>query len=363
MPIDYKKILRLFVSAFMFLCVTTIIGLNMRAGHQLLFALGVIILFALLVKNIWLTLFMWLSCLLFTIYKFEFGQVYITNIFYGAILFYITKIAFEKQHIDWFIKIFLWLVVANLGYSILQVLNFDFIYRFSENLYIPFLSFAKIPSPNGFMGNSGITGCLYAFAVPLIARKSIWLAVAMLIPIFILRAFAALTGGFVALLFVMWFRVDRKIWIASLMGVLVASGAYLAYFDMPGLERVHLWKMALSDAKCHPIKGFGMDSFRKITSSKNFDYQQGEVNPSLWDNPHNLLVSLFFEFGFLVFLILGGYIRHLILLFNRSLNTIALAGFIVCFFVVSMGSFLAFLCRTMVIIIPMFALYEISAVR
>jgi O-antigen ligase len=130
------------------------------------------------------------------------------------------------------------------------------------------------------------------------------------------------------------------------------------------MERVTLWKMALMDAKCHPIKGFGMDSFRKITSSKNFQYMMGgDRSPSLWDNPHNLYISLGYEFGFLVFIILGGYIRQLIISFKKSSknsNVIALAGFIMVFFVISIGSFPAFLCRTMVFIIPCFALYEVS---
>ena len=290
-----------------------------------------------------------------------------TNIFYGTVLYYLTKLAFEKKHIDWFIKMVLWVVVVNLGYSILQILNYDFIYILSEQLR--FTKIADTPSPNGFMGNSGITGILYCLAIPLIAtrsRKSIWIAFLMLIPIFFLRAFTALMGGVVVLMFVLWFRVNKKIWLAILGILIILCVVYLMYFDLPGLERIRLWKFLLNDVNSHPIKGWGMDSFRKITELKHHIYTDNPNithKPSLWDNPHNLYISLLFEFGFISLILLGGYIRQLVLWFKNSLkepNTIALAGFILAFFVVSMGSFPIFLARMCVLIIPVFALYEIS---
>ena len=55
--------------------------------------------------------------------------------------------------------------------------------------------------------------------------------------------------------------------------------------------------------------------------------------------------------------------RQMVILFRRAIksnNTIALASFLIAFFLVSFGSFPGFLTRMMIFIIPMFALYEIS---
>lgn len=362
------KTLRLAICSLMFLCVTNIMGLNLRAAHQLFFSLACIIIFALLVRNIWLTLFIWWASILFTIFKFECGQVYITNIFYGAVLYYITKLAFEKKHIDFFIKIVLWVVTINLFYGILQALDFDFIYLKSESLNIPFMDL-NLPSPNGFMGNSGVAASLYCLAIPLIAtrgKKSIWIAISMLIPIFILRSSTSMIGAVVIIMFLLWFRVSKKMWFTALASLLVLAGVYFSYFDIPGMERVNTWKLSLIDAKIHPLKGWGMDSYRKVTKFKPQYYvtqPESKSHSSLWDNPHNLLISLFYEFGIVSLLLLIGYLRQVIMWFRKSLkdpNTIALAGFILAFFIISMGNFPAFLARMMVIIIPCLALYEVQ---
>lgn len=353
--------MRLFIGTLAFLCVTTAIGLHMRAGHQLFYSLFVIVLFALLVRNVWLTLFIWLSCLLFAISKFQYGQIYITNIFYGSVLYYITKLAFEKRHIDFFIKMVLWVVFVNLCYGILQALNFDFIYLLSEEL--KFTNIPVTPSPNGFMGNSGIAACLYCLAIPFMAtrsRNSIWLSFIMLIPICILRSSISLFAAFVIILFLLWFKINRRAWISIFILFILAGITYLMYFDLPGVERFVLWKEMLRDANCHPILGWGMDTFRKFTALKPYIFVEAT---SKWDNPHNLYISLFYEFGFLSLFILGGYLRQRCIAFKgalKDMNTLALTGFALGFFVISLASFPIFLARTACIIIPALALWEVS---
>lgn len=287
-----------------------------------------------------------------------------TNIFYGAILYYITKLVFDKKHIDWFIKIVLWVVVANIAYGIIQLFSFDFIYTYSETFQ--FTQILNTPSPNGFMGNSAMTADLYCFAIPLMATrssKSIWLSFVLLIPIFLLHSTTALFTAIVLYMFLLWFKVNKKIWF-TILGVLMLLGTvHIVTGEMPGVERFPVWKEALNDCNVHPIKGWGMDSFRKFTSAKMHIYMSNAGCGSQWDNPHNLYISLLYEFGFLSLILLGGYIRQLIIWFRNAMkepNTLALAGFILGFFIVSLGNFPIFVARLAIIIIIVLGLYEVQ---
>ncbi len=301
-----------------------------------------------------------------------------TNIFYGSVIYYLTKYAFEKKHIDWFINMILWVVALNLFYSILQVLkippmgmatgldSLDFIYRFTETL--KFTGVAHTPAPIGLMTNSGVTATLYCLAIPLIgtrSEKSIIISFLMLIPIFLLNSAVSIIAAGILLMYLLWFKVSKKIWFTMLVGIMLSAGAYLVYCDTPGVERFNVWRLTLQDANCHPLKGWGMDSFRKVTTLKKQTYHM-ECNPgnnALWDNPHNIFVSLFFEFGIIPILLLGGYFRENIIKFKQAIkepNTIALVGFVLGFFLVSMGNFPMWLARTAILIIPCFALMEIS---
>lgn len=362
-----KKIMRLFIGVGCFLCFTTIIGLHLRAAHQLIFCLFVIILSALLMKNIWATLFIWWACLLFAISKFECGQIYITNIFYGAMFYYITKVAFERRHIDFFIKIVLWVLCLNLFYGCLQILSYDFVFNSWENLNVLGVQVIK-GSPNGFMGNSGVMASFCCMCIPLVATRSkysVWLSLLLLIPVFILRSTSAIGGSFVVLMFIAWFSMNKKIWFLLLAGMIIALVVFLIFFDLPGMERINVWKASLNDINQHPVVGWGMDSFRKYTATKPFTYVQGpsDIPLSKWDNPHNLIISLLFEFGIISVILLGGYLRHIFVLFRASGkngNSLALTGFLIAFLMVSLGNFPIFLARMAVIIIPALALLEVE---
>ena len=136
----------------------------------------------------------------------------------------------------------------------------------------------------------------------------------------------------------------------------------------------------MKDAMIHPVTGWGLDSFANITPQKNWRYTnsighfkhfmmsdgrkfENVTNIEWWDNPHNLLISLMFEFGFAAIVILVGYHRFIVLRFQgaiKSPNAIGLAGFILVFLGVSMGHFPAFLARIVPAIIGAYALYEVE---
>lgn len=368
-----QKILRLFIGVMAFMCCINIIGLSTREAHQYIWVLVSYILFALLLKNIWLTLFVWLTVFLYSFFKFHGGEVYLTNIFAGCIIFYITKIAFEKKHIDYFINIVLWVLVANILYGILQVLDCDFVYKFSESS--KFMG-AIFNSPFGFMSNTSIMASFIALCIPLIAsRKGQFSTIVALIlfPMFIiLHSSTTLISAIIALLFIIFYKYSRKIFIIStILFTLIGTVFFVSKIDSLGTERLSQWKLVLQDTVIHPVTGWGLDSFRNFNERKKMVYgmtteigKKGEVvRVSIWDNPHNLLLSLQYEFGFIAIILLGGYIRQCIIWFrqsDKSRNVIALAGFIICFFIVSIGHFPAFLARIMIIAVPLFGLYEVS---
>ncbi len=364
------KIIRCLIVALSFLCMTSIIGVGLREAHQFFFFLAVIGIFSLLLRNIWITLFLCWTAFLYTYYGFQVGQVYIINVFLGCILYYLTKISFKREHISFFINGILWLIVINLIYMVAQLFGYDFIFSVIEDgKNIGAMYSAKNVRALGFMGNMSYTAILIAFGVPLLAsRRKWWLSLFLFIPIWHLHCSTVTLTALIGLLFVLFFKIPKKIWIGCVLICIIMGSFYLWKVDMPGTERLEQWRLTLVDAKTHPIIGWGLDSYRNITKNKQHLYaiaptfNDGKItHASIWDNPHNLYISLFFEWGVVSLFLLGGYLRQLGIWFNRSIkepNTLALAGFAVTLLLVSIGHFPMFLARHCVLVVPVFVMLE-----
>ena len=358
------KIIRCSVVALLFMCMTSIIGLPIRYAHEHIFMLSMIVLFSLLLRNIWATLFLTWTAFLYIYFRFQIGEVYLRNIFLGGILYYLVKISFKKEHIDFFIKGVLWVLALNIGYIVIQMLGFDFIYR---NVYG-----VVNDKPIGFMANTGVMGAFLVMCIPLLmtrGRKQMWLGLSLIPIVLLTRGRVNYLACGVVTLFVLYFAMNRKFWIGLVCVSLLGFGG-LMIKKPPSDERFQMWKMALTDCVMHPISGWGLDSFRNTNENKNHlfvispeEKPDGRVTVSVWDNPHNLYISLFYEFGVVVLLLLIGYWRQLGMWFSNAVkepNTIGLAGFILAFFIISLGHFPAHLVRMMVFIIPVLALYEVQ---
>lgn len=379
------KVIRCFVIATLFIGAITLQGMaDLRQAHRIIFMLAGVSLFSLILKNIWVTLFVLWSVFLFSFFKFSTGSVYLSNIFFGCVWYLIVKIAFEKKHINFFINGLLWFVAANVAYMAVQLSGYDFIY--AKWAYVTFTGVLRYTvenrTPYGFMSHVSITSAMIAMAIPLLASrggKIAWLgAVGLFVPLYILTTSLCFLAGGVGLLFVLYYRIPKKVFIL-LVAVLIACGfGYTKKVDGIGVERFVQWHQVMRDAMAHPVTGWGMDSFANITPQKEFRYAQYiktldlEVEGVMhkdsksilwWGNPHNLYISLFYEFGVIGLFLFIGYIRQNVLRFARSLkepNIIGLAGFILVFLAVSAGHFPIFLARMAVLIIPAFALFEIS---
>lgn len=134
--------------------------------------------------------------------------------------------------------------------------------------------------------------------------------------------------------------------------------------------RPKMWKVVMRDAVKRPVTGYGLDSFRNFTATQRKQYCEAINKTSVgwhlttWDNPHNLLITLAFEFGLLItWVLLGGYLRDYFIAYRRAIktpNTLATTGFLLVFFLVSLAQFPICLAALAVFIIPMFALAEKS---
>ncbi len=368
-----QKIIRCFIITLCFLGMLTAIGMKEREIQMWGFMLGLMVIFGLLLRNIWLTLFLGWTVFLFTFFKFETGLIYVTNIFFGCLLYYLVKVAFRKEHINFFINAVLWFAALNIFYIALQISNWDFIYRYTAPDLSNLGQITANITPTGFMGQRAVCGAFLALCVPLLASRPSKLAIigalGLFIPMYICQASLALWAGGIGLLFVLWYKLPKKIWFLILISVISLCIFYYLRVEHPGSERIPLWKKALHDCVRHPITGWGLDSFRNTTSYKDFRYlantgqAAGVKTLTWWDNPHNLTVSLIFEFGLVGLFLLIGYLRQCGIWFARAVkdpNTIGLFAFLIVAVLLSQAHFILFLARTAVIIIIGFALYEVA---
>lgn len=351
--IDYVKIIRGFIISMVFLPLFYIGGLELREAQQFFFMLWIMCITALLMRNIWLTLFIWWTVFLYTYYKFQFGNVYLFNVFYGSILYFLTKVSFRKKHIQTFINAYYWLLFLNILYLIVQITGYDFLYNTKMANHF-----------TGFMGARCILGVVFALAIPLVMAKqtksSIVLAFLMIIPICVSASATNIFAAGCGVLFILWFRMPRKTWFLLVLLVGAIIGNYIYHIDAPQFARFELWKIALKQVSQHPVIGLGLDSFRNITPTSPL-FVSNTNRP--WDNPHNLYVSLFYEWGIVAIILLIGYLRQMGEKFKRAVKdplVLSLTGFMIVFFIVCMAHFPMFLARCTCFLIPMFALWEIS---
>ena len=287
-----------------------------------------------------------------------------------------TKIVFKREHIDHYIKILIIFVGCNIAYMVLQLIDFDFYYWMVIKDTVGAVRTIENTDPCGFMGNKSGLAVLVAMSIPIIATRrtkyAMWLVLLAAIPLYMTRSTICVLGGVTGYALILWYRVKRWQWWTIVVTLCLLASLYVIKVDAPmGTlnTRPRQWKRVLRDCTRHPIAGWGLDSFRNFTKNKHINYansitRTGDiVHVVQWDNPHNLPISLFFEWGILGLILLGGYIRSCFIRFRnavKSPNTLALTGFLLVFFIVSLAQFPIFLGRFAIFIIPMFALWEVE---
>lgn len=342
----------------------------LRVSQAQMFQVAAIALFCVFVlQNIWLCLFTLWSLFLYAYYSFPTPSGSIVLSILGACLIYEASYRIvTRENIHIIFKFMMWFAVANIIYMAMQKGGWELLY----------MEFNKPGFQNGmvgFMGLKAIMGMLFAIAMPFVACEYPVAAIFLFYPLYISESSCAVAGGIVAYLWQLWYTSRKWFWI--LVVILGIGGtAYVINDSHAGMftDRENMWKVVLRDAVKKPLTGWGIDSFRCLTPDKQFMYwknvrtletfpidvrdtieyehtgkydlkkygnfmRSGDITDP-WDNPHNELIMLFYEFGILPLIILGFFIYDMKSRFSSfDDKLIPLTGFFFSILIMSMGQF------------------------
>jgi len=384
-------VVRVAITASIFLGMISFPGTDARVSQEVcLWVIGVSVL-AFLFRNIWITLFMLWSAFLFCFFRFITGQVYLSNICWGAILYLATTLFFRKNHISTFLNILLWFVFINVVYMQVQLFKLDYIFYAPVSVLGKDIEIQRLCDPSGFMFYKSAVGmlCVIGMAI-LLARRNLTARLAglgLIIPIFLTQSSICAIASFVLIIFNIWqsygievrgYTIKRS-WIigGAIPFVLCGLLWFVFIHDNPKSSvdtRAHQYAMTFKDAWIHPITGWGLDSFRRDDLPwKNFkyctNYKEADVNGQkykgidVWDNVHCLYLQIFYEWGVFGLLIIIGFFRQLFLWFqksDKSDNVIALSGVMIAGAILSISHFPMFVARLAIIFVICAALYEVA---
>lgn len=350
---------------------------TLRLGQEQFFQLGITVLIIFLIDNVYLGLFLAWSVFLYAFFNFTTGGVYVMNLMMACLLYHITYKFLDPKDIKTVFKILLGLCVLNVIWMLMQYFDFELIWKRSADG-------AWARDLVGLMGIKAALGMLFALCIPLACYFHTFLGILLFIPMYFSQSSNALVAGMIGLLFHLYHR-SKKLFAITLLLCIFAGGYYVSQDSKANMftNRFNLWKVSLRDAFDHPIAGWGLDSFRNINPVKNFMYfenaqtnqvsramyEDGKFNLSPefikpgqiadpWDNPHNLFVSLMFEFGLFGIVILTLLVIDIFKRFNAYVpEQLALLGFMIVLLVLSIGQFPFFLTRIGYLAPVMYALY------
>lgn len=299
---------------------------SLRIGQEQAFQMGLIIIYAIaILNNIYLGLFICLSVALYACHDFSGGN-YLTNIFYACLLYEICYRLSNKENIEKIFKTILWLCILNIAWIILQHFKADLIFvQYTTKSFIG-------PNTNmGLMGLKCFMGMLFAICLPIALYYNRFVGCLFLIPIYLSESSICFVAAGITILIEVLSTLFRRSKALAIVLALIVSVAAVAYTlnDAKAnmmTDRFNLWKVTLRDAFKHPVKGWGLDSFRNISACEGKDFmyfkdtgtnqsahgifvpetgqfmlpkgfQTEGKNVDPWDNAHNEYVQLFFEFG------------------------------------------------------------------
>lgn len=341
-----------------------------RISQQQVLQVTAIGLFAIFVlHNIYLSLFLLWSLFLYAYFEWATPVgVVILTILSGCLIYEAVYRAINKENINIIFNCLIAFMLINVVYMIMQGLGWELIFEeFTRPGYQRQLL--------GFMGLKAIMGMLFAICIPFVAFRFPKLVLTLFYPLYYSECSAAMGAGIVAYLWQIWF-ISKK-WFYILTILLCFGGTvYVIHDSHAGMftDRANMWKVVLRDAVKKPIIGWGPDSFRCITPSKQFMYwknvrtketdqidvrdtieyqhtgkydfakygkfmQAGDITDP-WDNPHNEYVQLFYEFGLPGLLLLGFIAYNMVRRFNsQNIYLIPLSGFFIAILIMSIGQF------------------------
>lgn len=329
--------------------------------------------------NLWLGIFGIYTVCLFALDGTGMGNSVMLNTFSGlGLIFIVTRL--RKEDTEFILKTVIWVCAANILYLTINRCGYDFIYTMRG----PAASLVGAVDDYAMFGLKAVMGMWMGLGMVAVSIINPILSICFLLPIYLSKSSGVILGICTAVPF-FWYHTRRRIfWIVTPL-ILVGSLAYVVLVDSPmGMmnTRPPMWKMVIHDVIYsfgsgprflrNPILGFGLDSFRHgkvkycmVSSTQEtvrvFVQPEGArledgtpVNNNgglstadgrhmdWWDNPHNEIVQLIYEFGFLGLFIVSMIIYQMVQAFRNSYKDpelVTVSAMLVFLFFASMSQF------------------------
>jgi len=341
---------------------------------------------------IWMTFFMALNVVLFINSGENAGFSQLLNVFVGICIFMVSKSFFKKESFFVLKSPIITIGVISLLFMLLQRLGID-------PLNVGIESGGEILSGslremNGVFGIKMANGFFLSILMVIMSFSS-WVYVPLVgLTVFSPKSSSCIMAVMAYASFFSYFKARR--FFPIVLGLVLISffgGAYMDYKTDPKtfISRFPVWHSSVRKAFMYPI-GYGPDSYRSLNDKKNFlfksdgnyDHIISTINGreerlsyysvtnnreeskrkadalialghvpnnelNLWDNPHNLIINIFFQYGIAGIVIFIGFIREIIIRFKKSTKTnevLCLFGVLMVYFIASMTNFPTDLART-----------------
>lgn len=282
------------------------------------------------------------------------------NICFAFLLFYLIKTYIPNREIAKIVKFICITAIIQVVWVGVQALNLDLIYHPRDLQGNRMIGYVKSV---GSLGNKGHLGAYLAMCLPFFRvyyRKFIPFVIIVL---FCTCSALPVVAGLCGLLIFEFFMAEkfkkRQKFVVLFIISVFAAGFFLKFIDGFGTERLIIWKKLVLRSfrywKALPfLVGEGLGKFQHLKVVEK------DISTSVWTNPHNEYLQVYFELGvFGLFFIIG----YLLNLFKRFLKvrtelTVALFSSICVVLIFSIGNFPFQIAPLAFLAITCFALLE-----
>lgn len=312
--------------------------IDVRGFQQTIFQYGAMLLCTFFVRNIWLSIFFAWTLLLFYLNGGQVGSESVLNIFLGIMLYGIARNFYAKFKFQDSVRWIGWVAIVSMIFMVLQLLRIDPIHSFYDPTQGGVISTQAFSDPVGMFMLKAHMGIFMALLIPILCTVHPALGLIGFIPVAFSESTAAILAALGGFLYYLFFLHRRFFYTLTALGLIgLGFYAFMDFNKAPEMyrSRIGMWHLTIRKTFERPI-GYGPDSFRNITPSKNFmimsddkmtpaiayvvpgkadsfNFSYYDPNPSImkelnqniqvksanmWDHPHNEYLNLLFCWGF-----------------------------------------------------------------
>ncbi len=172
---------------------------SMRVTHEQFLQMSGIVLFAFLIENVWMALFLLWTLYLYYFFNFQ-GGSYVFNVLTGCVIYKFFRTFGDDDSIKKFFKFMAWVLFVHIGFMILQRINYDPLF---VNMQLKHFVDGKDIGLMGIMGLIAMSGMFLAILLPVIFYFNPIVAALLFYPIYLSQSSAAFIAAIVGYLFCM----------------------------------------------------------------------------------------------------------------------------------------------------------------